>query len=88
MRERTWLRRGLLVRAAFDINYPVRRQEYLRVRLNREESGEQSLELFANQSSGVLTSASWADGFAVIREGESPTQGDLVEFIPFSFFDL
>lgn len=80
--------KGIPVRAGFEINYSVRRQEYLRVRLRADASGEQCLELFANQSSGVLTSASWADGFAVIREGESPKKGSLVEFIPFSFFDL
>lgn len=80
--------KGILTPAGFEINYPVRRQEYLRVRLRIDENGGRDLELFPNQSSGVLTSASWADGFAVIREGESPKRGDLVEFIPFSFFDL
>ena len=80
--------KGLLAPSGFEINYPVRRQEYLRVRLRTDVNGDRSLELFSNQSSGVLTSASWADGFAVIREGESPKVGDLVEFIPFSFFDI
>lgn len=80
--------KGLLVQAGFSITYNVRRQEYLRVRMQSDEHGVQRLALFANQSSGVLTSASWADGFAVIREGEEIDKGGLVEFIPFSFFDL
>lgn len=79
---------GFLVRADFAITYDVRRREYLRVRLDIDAGGEQTLQLFANQSSGVLTSASWADGFAVIRENEKVSKGDKVEFIPFSFLDL
>ena len=80
--------KGIPVRAGFSLNYTVRRREYLRVRLQLDESGSQCLELFENQSSGVLTSASWADGFAVIKEGDQVKVGHDVEFIPFSFFGL
>jgi len=79
--------KGVSVKANFAIGYTVRRREYLRVRLQQDEGSVQGLELFPNQSSGVLTSASWADGFAVINEGMRVQEGDAVEFIPFSFFD-
>lgn len=47
---------ALPLRAHFDWPRPDRRREFLRVR--RDAAG--GLELFANQSSGVLTSAVWA----------------------------
>ena len=80
--------KGFGVSANFDLGYTVRRQEYLRVRLSVSEDGKTMLESYPNQSSGVLTSASWADGFAVVREGVKLSKGDEVEFIPFSMFDL
>src|SRR5213076_2805264 len=45
--------KGMTLRADFDWPKPDKRQEFLRVRLN-ERGG---LDLFPNQSSGVLTSA-------------------------------
>ena len=80
--------KGFTAIANFDLSYIVRRQEYLRVRLSFSEEGKAMLESYPNQSSGVLTSASWADGFAVVREGIKLSKGDGVEFIPFSAFDL
>lgn len=53
------------------------REDYMRVRL-----GEQGLELFSSQSSGVLLSTTWGDG--LVRQGvhEDIKQGDPVEFLP------
>lgn len=79
---------GFQVAVGFDVAQPVRRQEYLRVRMVRDGEGRAILEKYPNQSSGVLTSASWADGFAVLREGVVLQKGDEVEFIPFNLFDL
>lgn len=79
---------GIPIRAGFDLHYEVRRREYLRVRLQVGVDGVQTVVPFPNQSSGVLTSASWADGFAVIREGCRLSAGDDVEFIPFSFYEI
>ena len=79
---------GFKLPAAFDLNYTVRRQEYLRVKLRQDAVEGLSLQSFPNQSSGVLTSASWGDGFAIAREGVSVKKGDLLEYLPFSFFDL
>jgi molybdopterin molybdotransferase len=39
------------------------------------------LDLFANQSSGVLTSAVWADGLIDNPPGQRIAQGDLVSFM-------
>lgn len=71
---------GLALRAAFDWPKPDRRREFLRAR--RNAAGE--LELFANQSSGVLTSAVWAEGVIDNPPGQAIARGDTVRFIPFS----
>jgi molybdopterin molybdotransferase len=57
-----------------------KRREFLRVRRNAAGG----LELFANQSSGVLTSAVWGDGLVDNPPGCSIAPGDVVRFIPFS----
>ncbi len=57
-----------------------RRREFLRVR--RNEAG--GLDLFANQSSGVLTSAVWGDGLVDNPPGQRIAHGDCVEFISFA----
>jgi molybdopterin molybdotransferase len=64
----------------FDWVKPDKRNEFLRVRINANGK----LELFPNQSSGVLTSAAWADGLADIPAGQVIKKGDMVSFIPFS----
>lgn len=55
------------------------RREYLRARL---EAGRAVL--YANQSSGVLRSAVWADGLVEVREGRCLEEGEPVRFIPLS----
>ncbi|MBE0473696.1 gephyrin-like molybdotransferase Glp [Rhodoferax sp.] len=57
-----------------------RRREFLRVRRNAAGG----LDLFANQSSGVLTSAVWGDGLVNNPPGCTVAPGDVVQFIPFS----
>jgi len=74
------LPRGLPLPAGFDWPKPDKRREFLRVRLN--EQGE--LALFANQSSGVLTSAVWADGLVDNPPGQAIAKGDTVRFLPLS----
>lgn len=68
------------VRADFDWLKPDRRNEFLRARLNAEGG----LDLFANQSSGVLTSTVWGDGLIDLAPGQSIRKGELVRYIPFS----
>lgn len=71
---------GLPMRADFDWGKPDKRREFLRVRMNAEGG----LDLFANQSSGVLTSAVWADGLIDNPGGMAINRGDSVRFLPLS----
>ncbi len=57
-----------------------KRREFLRVRRNLAGG----LDLFENQSSGVLTSAVWADGLVDNPAGNTIAHGDVVRFMPFS----
>jgi molybdopterin molybdotransferase len=65
------------MRADFDWPKADRRREFLRVR--RNASG--GLDLFANQSSGVLTSVVWGDGVIDLPAGHTIARGDVVNFI-------
>ena len=58
---------------------PALRQEYLRARIE-----QQRIVPFYNQNSGVLSSASWADGLAIVPPDTAVQEGDAVAFIPFS----
>ncbi len=69
---------SLALRADFDWPRADKRREFLRVRLN--EAG--GVELFSNQSSGVLTSAVWADGLVDNPGGQAIQRGDTVRFLP------
>ncbi len=64
--------------ADFDWPQPDRRREFLRVRVNAQGC----LELFNNQSSGVLTSAAWADGLLDNPASKTIQRGDLVRYLP------
>jgi molybdopterin molybdotransferase len=68
-----------LMRADFDWLKADRRNEFLRVKLNNHGG----LDLFPNQSSGVLTSASWGDGLVDCPPNQPIKAGDLVKYIPF-----
>ncbi|QHF43950.1 molybdopterin molybdenumtransferase MoeA [Pseudomonas sp. S35] len=58
---------------------PGNRREYLRGRI---EQGKAII--YRNQSSGVLRSAAWAQGFVEVLEGTTLEVGDRVNFIPLS----
>jgi molybdopterin molybdotransferase len=64
--------------AHFDWPRPDKRREFLRVRRNAAGG----LELFPNQSSGVLTSTVWADGLVDVPAGHTISRGDPVRFLP------
>ncbi|WP_027016869.1 molybdopterin molybdotransferase MoeA [Comamonas composti] len=72
--------RALPMRADFDWPRGDKRREFLRVRIN-DQGG---LELFRNQSSGVLTSAAWGDGVIDNPAGQTIARGDRVQFISFA----
>ncbi len=65
------------LQADFDWPRMDRRREFLRVR----RGPEGKLQLFANQSSGVLTSAVWGDGLVDNPPGRTIARGDAVRFI-------
>jgi molybdopterin molybdotransferase len=71
--------RAYRVAAGFDWPRPDKRREFLRVSLD-DEGG---LALFSNQSSGVLTSAFWADGLLDNPPGQAFKAGDAVRFLSF-----
>jgi molybdopterin molybdotransferase len=71
----------LRVRSGFD-RAAVNRQEYLRVRLQQGSRGSE-LGLHPHQGSGVLSSASWADGLAVMKIGDAVAVGDMLDYLPF-----
>lgn len=66
--------------AHFDWPRADKRREFLRVRRNARGG----LDLFPNQSSGVLTSAVWGDGVVDNPAGQTIVQGDRVRFISFT----
>ncbi|MEH6448540.1 MAG: molybdopterin molybdotransferase MoeA [Oleispira sp.] len=61
--------------ATFSTKKSIGRTEFLRARFN---SGD--IEIFNNQSSGVLSSSSWSDGFACVPAGELISIGDEIDF--------
>jgi len=75
---------AMAVAAAFDWPRPDRRREFLRVR----RTAQGGVELFPNQSSGVLTSAVWADGLVDNPPGQAIARGDTVRFIPLAELTL
>lgn len=69
----------------FSIGKPAKRQEYLRVRCIPDHHSL-VLEKHPNQSSGMLSSAVWADGLAVVPVNQTVFPGDVLDY--FSFADL
>jgi len=66
--------------AHFDWPKADRRREFLRVKIN-DQGG---LDLFKNQSSGVLTSCVWGDGLLDNAPEQTIQYGDKVSYLPFS----
>jgi molybdopterin molybdotransferase len=72
--------RAFQMRADFDLPKADKRNEFLRARINAAGG----LELFNNQSSGVLTSTVWGDGVIDNPPDTTISAGEMVRFIPFS----
>ena len=75
-----WAQSPVPMTASFAWPRADRRREFLRVRRNAQGS----LDLFPNQSSGVLTSAVWGDGMIDNPAGQTISPGDTVQFISFA----
>jgi molybdopterin molybdotransferase len=69
---------GLRLPAHFEWLRPDRRREFLRARLDAEGG----VEIFPNQSSGVLTSTVWAQGLVDVAPSQAVRRGELVRFLP------
>ncbi len=69
-----------LLQAHFDLPKPDKRREFLRVKRNAQGG----LDLFPNQSSGVLTSVVWGDGVVDNPGAQAIQVGDWVSFYPFA----
>lgn len=73
-----------MVESGFEISKKEMRNEYMRARLVYDASGKAIVNLYPNQGSGVLTSASWANGFAFVPAETLVDKGDFIQFTPFS----
>jgi molybdopterin molybdotransferase len=71
--------KAFAMRADFAWPKADRRNEFLRAKINADGG----LDLFANQSSAVLTSTVWGDGLIDNPSGRTIAAGDTVRFIPF-----
>jgi molybdopterin molybdotransferase len=71
---------SIAARADFTWARADKRREFLRARRNANGG----LDIYPNQSSGVLTSAVWADGLIDNPAGGTIALGDTVRFIPFA----
>ncbi len=69
---------------ACDWPRPDKRREFARARLELDDEGEARVSLYRSRSSGVLSSLAWANGLAILPEGQPLERGELVRFLPFS----
>lgn len=74
---------SLAATAGFDWLRPDRRREFLRVRFDPAAT-PQILQLWPNQSSGVMSSVAWADGLVDVPASTTIRAGDTVRYIPLS----
>jgi len=74
---------GQQVVAGFSVASASVRREFVRARLEQDR-GNTVIKAFPNQSSGVLSSACWADGLAVVPEHSILSPGDIITYFPFS----
>ena len=75
-----WQPRAHPARADFDWPRPDKRREFLRVRRNAGGG----LDLFPNQSSGVLSSVVWGDGLVDLPPGQAVHAGEAVAYLSFA----
>lgn len=73
---------SLNIAAGFERLQPQRRREYIRVRVVTDDQGRMQLQAHPKQGSGVLSSAAWADGLAVVEAESRVEIGKLLRFYP------
>lgn len=74
---------GTSLPAGFAVEKASIRREFMRARLETNH-GRVEVKTFPNQSSGVLSSACWADGLAVIPENATVEPGDPITYLSFA----
>ncbi len=74
---------GQQVPAAFNVTKPSVRREFLRAR-TESVNGKIQVSAYTNQSSGMLSSACWSGGLAVVPEHALIAEGDLLTYYPFT----
>jgi molybdopterin molybdotransferase len=75
---------SVTAKAGFDFPRPAKRREFQRARLEPDAGGEPRVSLYPSRSSAVLSSVAWANGLAVLPQGQAFKEGDPIQFIPFS----
>ena len=75
--------KGERIAAGFPVEKSSVRRDYIRARKTINE-GEAVIEAYPNQSSGVLSSACWADGLAVVPENTTVAPGDPLTYYSFA----
>ena len=74
---------GVELPAGFAVEKASVRREFMRARLETHH-GRVEVTTYPNQSSGVLSSACWADGLAVVPENATVEPGDPVTYLSFA----
>lgn len=74
---------GQQVPAAFNVTSPSARREFMRARTESVD-GKIQITAYTNQSSGMLSSACWSAGLAVVPEHALIAKGDLLTYYPFT----
>jgi molybdopterin molybdotransferase len=74
---------GQQLPAAFAVTSPSVRREFVRAR-TESVNDDTRVSAYPNQSSGVLSSACWAGGLAVVPEHTTVTENDLLTYYPFT----
>ncbi len=73
---------SLSIAAGFERLQPQSRREYIRVRAVTDDQGRMQLQAHLKQGSGVLSSAAWADGLALVEAESRVEMGMLLKFYP------
>ena len=74
-----WVAPKLLISKACFSKLGEKREVYLRGRII-----DDGVEIYPNQSSGVLSSACWGDVFVVQKTGQAIEKGDYVNVLPYN----
>jgi len=74
---------GFPVDAGFTRSKPDKRREFVRAQITLSADGRLEARAYPQQSSGVLSSTTWADGLVDIAAGTTVALGDRVPFLPF-----